>query len=151
MCHFGPSQTNGEPAVRVCRSGGSKPPTYPIIRQVSSAAISRRGFAPSKCKRTANTGVRQAKLAKDKEMQVLYRVRFNQPLWPRVMRESVREDGREAFTGETMGWVLSGESGQSSRCRSRSAEEKATSFHAQKASVKWTLRRRRPHARGDVL
>ncbi len=76
----------------------------------------------------AKNGVRQAKLAKDKEMQVLYRRRFNQPLWPRVMRESAREDGREAFTGETMGWVLSGESGQSSRCRSRSVEEKATSL-----------------------
>jgi len=51
------------------------------------------------------------KLAKDKEMQVLYRVRFNQPHWPRVMRESAREGGREAFTGEAMGWVLSGEIG----------------------------------------
>jgi hypothetical protein len=58
--------------------------------------------------------VRQAKLAKDEEMQVLYRRRFDQPLWPRVMRESVREDGREAFTGEAMGWVLSGEIGRSS-------------------------------------
>ncbi len=61
-------------------------------------------------------------------MKVLYRIRFSQPLWPQVMRESVREDSREAFTGETMGRVLSGESGQSSRCRSRSVEEKATSF-----------------------
>ncbi len=77
---------------------------------------------------SAKSGVRQAKLAKDKEMKVLYRVRFNQPHWPRVMRESVREDSREAFTGEAMGWVLSGESGQSSRGRSRSVEEKATSF-----------------------
>ena len=50
-----------------------------------------------------------------------------------------------------MGWVLSGEMGRTSRCRSRSAEEKAASFHTQKASVEWTLRRRRPHARGDVL
>jgi len=48
---------------------------------------------------SAKSGVRQAKLAKDKEMKVLYRVRFNQPHWPRVMRESVREDSREAFTG----------------------------------------------------
>ena len=60
---------------------------------------------------SANNGVRQARLAKDKEMQVLYRVRFNQPHWPRVMRESAREGGREAFTGEAMGWVLSGEIG----------------------------------------
>ena len=44
-------------------------------------------------------------------MEVLYRVRFNQPHWPRVMRESAREGGREAFTGEAMGWVLSGEIG----------------------------------------
>ncbi len=29
-----------------------------------------------------------------------------------------------------MGWVLSGEMGRTSRCRSPSAEEKATSFHA---------------------
>ncbi len=63
-------------------------------------------------------------------MQVLYRRRFNQPLWPRVMRESAREDGREAFTGETMGWVLSRETGLIPRCRSRSVEEKATSSHA---------------------
>ncbi len=68
-------------------------------------------------------------------MQVLYRIRFNQPLWPRVMRESVREDGREAFTGETMGWVLSGESGQSLRCRSRSQEEKAISRDTLMVSV----------------
>ena len=99
----------------------------------------------------AMSGVRQAKLAKDKEMKVLYRRRFSQPLWPRVMCESVREDSREAFTGETMGWVLSGESGQSSRCRSRSVEEKATSFYALMVSVERTSRRRRPHARGDVL
>jgi hypothetical protein len=89
--------------------------------------------------------VRQAKLAKDKEMQVLYRRRFNQPLWPRVMRESVREDGREAFTGETMGWVLSGESGQSSRCRSRSVAEKAISDDALMVSVV------EPRAVGDPM
>ncbi len=40
----------------------------------------------------------QAKLAKDKEMKVLYRTRFSQPHWPRVMRESVREDSREALS-----------------------------------------------------
>ncbi len=83
-------------------------------------------------------------------MKVLYAVKFSQQPRPRVMYVT-REGRREAFTGEAMGWVLSGESGRISRCRSRSAEEKATSFHAQKASVTWTLRRRRPHARGDVL
>ncbi len=95
--------------------------------------------------------MRQAKLAKDKEMKVLYRVRFNQPHWPRVMRESVREDGREAFTGETMGWVLSGEMGLTLGCRSPSVEEKATSRDTILVSVARTPRRRRPHARGDVL
>ncbi len=94
--------------------------------------------------------MRQAKLAKDKEMKVLYAVKSSQQPRPRVMYVT-REGSREAFTGETMGWVLSGEMGLNSRCRSPSAEEKATSFHAQKASVEWTLRRRRPHARGDVL
>jgi hypothetical protein len=33
-----------------------------------------------------HSGVRQAKLAKDKEMKVLYGERFSQPPRPRVMR-----------------------------------------------------------------
>jgi hypothetical protein len=34
----------------------------------------------------ARSGERQAKLAKDKEVEVLHGVRFSQPLRPRVMR-----------------------------------------------------------------
>ncbi len=96
------------------------------------------------------SGDAPGKLAKDKEMKVLYAGKFSQQPRPRVMYVT-REGSREAFTGETMGWVLSGEMGLNSRCRFPSAEEKATSFHALRASVEWTLRRRRPHARGDVL
>src|SRR6202047_1011440 len=42
-------------------------------------------------------------------------------------RGSAREGSREAFTGETTGQVLSCETGLIPRCRSRTAEEKATS------------------------
>ncbi len=107
-------------------------------------------FSPGVDVLQTQAGDAPGKLAKDKEMKVLYAVKFSQQPRPRVMYVT-REGNREAFTGETMGWVLSGEMGRNSRCRSPSAEEKATSFHAQKASVEWTLRRRRPHARGDVL
>ncbi len=68
-------------------------------------------------------------------MKVHYGAKSSQQLRPRVMRESGREASREAFTGETMGWVLSGESGQSSRCRSRSVAEKAISDDALMVSV----------------
>jgi len=55
-------------------------------------------------------------------VKVLYAVKFSQQPRPRVMYVT-REGRREAFTGETMGWVLSGESGRISRCRSRSVLE----------------------------
>src|SRR3979490_1220200 len=42
-----------------------------------------------------------------------------------------REGRREAFTGETMGQVLSCETGLIPRCRSHSVEEKATSSHGE--------------------
>ncbi len=34
---------------------------------------------------------------------------FSEPHWPRVMRESVGDGGREALTGDTSRWVLSHE------------------------------------------
>jgi hypothetical protein len=49
-----------------------------------------------------------------------------------------------------MGWVSSCETGLISRCRSRSAEEKATP-HTRNGLRGWASRSRRPHARGDVL
>jgi hypothetical protein len=52
---------------------------------------------------------------------------------------------------KTTGWVLSCETGRIPRCRSRCAEEKATSAPAQLACRGGTSRSRRPHARGDVL
>src|SRR6516164_674852 len=62
-----------------------------------------------------------------------------------------REGRREAFTGETTGQVLSCETGLLPRCRSRSAEEKATSAHDVTACMGRTSRSRRPCARGEVL
>src|SRR6516225_9862936 len=62
-----------------------------------------------------------------------------------------REGRREAFTGETTGQVLSCETGLLPRCRSRSAEEKATSAHDVAACMGRTSRSRRPCARGEVL
>src|SRR5215475_10720147 len=58
---------------------------------------------------------------------------------------------REAFTGATTGQVWSCETGLLPRCRSRSAEEKATSSHDVLACMGRTSRSRRPCARGDVL
>ena len=53
-------------------------------------------------------------------MQVFHGVRRSQPPRPRVMHEvSAREGSREAFTGETTGWVSSCETGRIPRCRSR--------------------------------
>src|SRR5215475_12654532 len=52
--------------------------------------------------------------------------RSSQPSQPRVMRGVLRGP-TEAFTGETTGQVLSCETGLIPRCRSRSADEKATS------------------------
>src|SRR5580658_5917023 len=49
-----------------------------------------------------------------------------------------------------MGWVSSCETGLISRCRSRTAEEKATP-HTRNGLRGWASRSRRPHARGDVL
>ena len=46
---------------------------------------------------------------------------------------------------------MSCETGRIPRCRSRTAEEKATSAPAQLACRGGTSRSRRPHARGDVL
>src|SRR5262249_44750923 len=65
-------------------------------------------------------------------------------------RGTVREDSREAFTGETMGWVLSCETGLISRRRSRSAEEKATPPTRNGLRGR-ASRSRRSQARGDVL
>src|SRR6516164_6166438 len=62
-----------------------------------------------------------------------------------------REGRREAFTGEATGQVLSCETGLLPRCRSRSAEEKATSAHDVTACMGRTSRSRRPCARGEVL
>src|SRR6516225_6821208 len=62
-----------------------------------------------------------------------------------------REGRREAFTGETTGQVWSCETGLLLRCRSRSAEEKATSAHDVVACMGRTSRSRRPCARGEVL
>ena len=54
-------------------------------------------------------------------MQVFHGVRLSQPPRPRVMHEvSAREGSREAFTGETTGWVSSCETGRIPRCRSSS-------------------------------
>ena len=54
-------------------------------------------------------------------MQVFHGVRPSQPPRPRVMHEvSAREGSREAFTGETAGWVSSCETGRIPRCRSSS-------------------------------
>src|SRR5215471_9992193 len=70
---------------------------------------------------------------------------------PSDARGSAREGSREAFTGETTGQVLSCETGLLPRCRSRSAEEKATSAHDVMACMGRTSRSRRPCARGEVL
>src|SRR6516164_7272698 len=56
-----------------------------------------------------------------------------------------REGRREAFTGETTGQVLSCETGLIPRCRSRTAEEKATS------SIAYWLGWGEPRAVGDLL
>src|SRR5216684_6894042 len=53
--------------------------------------------------------------------------------------------GREAFTGETTGQVLSCETGLIPRCRSHSVEEKATSSHGE-----W-LAWEEPRAVGDLV
>jgi len=50
----------------------------------------------------------QALSWQDVEVKVLYAVKFSQQPRPRVMYVT-REGSREAFTGEPMGWVLSGE------------------------------------------
>lgn len=79
-------------------------------------------------------------------MQVFHGVRPSQPPRPRVMHEvSAREGSREAFTGETTGQVLSCETGLIPRCRSRSAEEKATSPMA------YWLAWEEPRAVGDLV
>src|SRR5215471_16513835 len=70
---------------------------------------------------------------------------------PSDARGSAREGSREAFTGETMGQVLSCETGPIPRCRSYSEKEKATSSHDVLACMERTSRSRRPCARGDVL
>src|SRR5436309_10760532 len=56
-----------------------------------------------------------------------------------------REGRREAFTGETTGQVLSCETGLIPRCRSHSAEEKATSSHG--VWLAWE----EPRAVGDLV
>ncbi|HTF70170.1 MAG TPA: hypothetical protein VK638_46585, partial [Edaphobacter sp.] len=63
---------------------------------------------------------------------------------PSDARGSAREGSREAFTGETTGQVLSCETGLIPRCRSHSAEEKATSSHGE-----W-LAWEEPRAVGDL-
>src|ERR1700720_4988481 len=73
------------------------------------------------------------------------------PRPPSDARGSAREGSREAFTGETAGQVLSCETGLIPRCRSHSAEEKATSSYGVLACMGRTSRSRRPCARGEVL
>jgi len=77
------------------------------------------------------------------------RVRTSHPPRPRVSAAS-REGRREAFTGETTGQVLSCETGLIPRCRSHSAEEKATSSHGE-CCMGRTSRSRRPCARETFL
>ena len=79
-------------------------------------------------------------------MQVFHGVRPSQPPRPRVMHEvSAREGSREAFTGETTGWVSSCETGRIPRCRSSSLTRRQ---HPPRASG---LRMEEPRAVGDPM
>ena len=79
-------------------------------------------------------------------MQVFHGVRLSQPPRPRVMHEvSAREGSREAFTGETTGWVSSCETGRIPRCRSSSLTRRQ---HPPRANG---LRMEEPRAVGDPM
>ena len=79
-------------------------------------------------------------------MQVFHGVRPSQPPRPRVMHEvSAREGSREAFTGETTGWVSSCETGRIPRCRSSSLTRRQ---HPPRANG---LRMEEPRAVGDSM
>ena len=79
-------------------------------------------------------------------MQVFHGVRPSQPPRPRVMHEvSAREGSREAFTGETTGWVSSCETGRIPRCRSSSLTRRQ---HPPRANG---LRMEEPRAVGDPM
>ena len=79
-------------------------------------------------------------------MQVFHGVRPSQPPRPRVMHEvSAREGSREAFTGETAGWVSSCETGRIPRCRSSSLTRRQ---HPPRANG---LRMEEPRAVGDPM
>jgi hypothetical protein len=79
-------------------------------------------------------------------VQVFHGVRPSQPPRPRVMHEvSAREGSREAFIGETTGWVSSCETGRIPRCRSSSLTRRQ---HPPRANG---LRMEEPRAVGDPM
>jgi hypothetical protein len=78
-------------------------------------------------------------------VRVFHGVRPSQPPRPPSDARDNREVQLEAFAGETTGWVLSSETGLIPRCRSRSAEAKATS-----SPRKW-LADEEPRAVGDPM